>query len=237
MQGRVLTVAAMYYRYTGDGAPLVQHIGRLDGIARMLAKRRDDALRTFPNASDPRHGMPSGNDEADEWWATSGGGHTEQAFISIAAEAWRGLRDCGDALADIAERAALPPTAAPAVRQAAQRMSALAKALLPTLQASMGLSAFVDGARTCHPYAAGFATCGMLPSAVVGTSRASEAWRTYPEALYSGALGVNTTRDIFAWHLTARAATGSRMKLGTLLLGAPPASRLTAPHRQPVVVI
>ena len=47
--------------------------------------------------------MTIGNDEADLAYTSIGGGGdgTELPFISINAEMWRGLRDCGQALADL----------------------------------------------------------------------------------------------------------------------------------------
>jgi hypothetical protein len=46
-----------------------------------------------------------GLDEADLWWAATGsenGSRAELPFVSIGAEMWRGFRDCGEAMAEIA---------------------------------------------------------------------------------------------------------------------------------------
>lgn len=61
--GRMLTNIAQYYRYTGDSSLLLKHLDKIAGIGWMLLKRRDAALAAFP-ATDSRHGMPTGNDEA-----------------------------------------------------------------------------------------------------------------------------------------------------------------------------
>ena len=72
------------------------------------------------------------------------------------------------------------------------------------------------GTVTCHPYAAGTRECGMLPSAP--SNRDSEPWRTYSEALYSGALEPATITAILEWHQRAQGSgvKGSRLKLGVL---------------------
>ena len=215
-QGRLLTIVAMYFRYTRDAMTVLEHLPKLDGVVTMLLDRRRAALARYPNASDPRHGMPTGNDEADLWWATTAGGQTELPFVSIMAEAWRGLRDCGEALGEMAET--LPAGhagLAAAARLLSARMVAEAPGMLADLRASLARSAFVepDGA-VCHPYVAGERTCGELPSAA--SSRDSEPWRTYAEALYSGAIPAKTVAEVLAWHQTQRCASGSRLKLGIL---------------------
>ena len=222
-QGRALTVIAMYYAYTRDAAPLLDGLEAIGGIAAMLQRRRDAALAAHPSMDDPRRGMPTGNDEADLYGVTvAGHADTAYPFISIAAEAWRGLRDCGEALAAIA--AALPPSDPRAARAAAlaATMSAAAPPLLADLRRSMALDATLvpdvtgTGNVTCHPYAAGVRECGMLPGAP--SNRDSEPWRTYSEALYSGALEPATIDAIVTYHQRAQGAgvRGSRLKLGVL---------------------
>ena len=244
MQGRLLTILAAYYRYTADPSPLLTYLDRIGGVVRMLLRRRDAALASFPNVSDPRHGMPTGNDEADLWWCTTGGGKTELPFISIAAEAWRGLRDGGEVLGELATSVVLRKnaTAARIARALASEMLKAAEGLLRDLRASVAASAIPEqrparhmlrpgeqgehpGNRTtsrtgrttavCHPYVAGSRTCGFLPGAP--SSRDSESWRTYAEAMYSGALDAPTVREIYEWHRFARAERGgARLLLGVL---------------------
>ena len=201
------SVRRRYWRYTKDSSPILEHLSKVDGVVTMLLQRRQAVLAAFPNATDPRHGMITGNDEADLWWSTTAGGKTEKAFISITAEAWRGLRDGGEALNEMAE--ALPPnssTLAAAARTLSGKMLAQAPAILTDMHASPGHAAFrepvgnvqaiekadeqADGPAghsrrsesvVCHPYAAGEATCGELRHAP--SSRDSEPWRTYAEAL------------------------------------------------------
>ena len=221
-QGRMLTVTAMYYRYTRDASPLLDHLPRIAGVADMLLRRRALALAAHPDCNDSRHGMPTGNDEADLAWTTvTGKGGTAYPFLSIAAEAWRGLRDCGEALAQVA--AAMDPSDGrrAAVLELASRMGQEAPRLLQDLRRSVELDATHElnafGEQvTCHPYAAGTRECGMLPAAP--SNRDSEPWRTYAEAMYSGALDASIIRDILVWHQTTQGSgvRGSRLKLGVL---------------------
>ena len=50
------------------------------------------------------------------------------------------------------------------------------------------------------------------------SNRDSEPWRTYAEALYSGAIEPRVTAQILAWHQTQQGSgvRGSRLKLGVL---------------------
>ena len=92
----------------------------------MLIRRRQRALMTYPSRNDSRHGMPTGNDEADLAWVTvAGHADTAYPFISIAAEAWRGMRDCGGALDELAATLPASDGRRVAVLATARRMQAL----------------------------------------------------------------------------------------------------------------
>jgi hypothetical protein len=142
--------------------------------------------------------------------------------MGIGAEAWRGLRDGGEALHELASAVnTTNPSVARVAKALAKTMSDGANALLVDVRESMRRSAFrarpapdADVA-TCHPYVAGARTCGFLADAA--SSRDSEGWRTYSEALYSGALEPHVTSEILQWHRHARAEHGgSRLMLGVL---------------------
>ena len=144
----------------------------------MLTRRREAALAAWP-AGDSRHGMPTGNDEADLFWSTVGGQpSTEMPFISIAAEMWRGMRDCGETLSAIGKSRSNATVSA-----LGANFTAVAAPLLETLRASMLQDAGPRGEiPRCFPYVAGGKECGMI--AGEPSNRDSEPWRTYAEVLY-----------------------------------------------------
>ena len=111
------------------------------------------------------------------FFGTVVGYRTELPFYSIAAEMWRGFRDCGDALADVgAQRGRADATAA------AQAMLNTTTPLLAALRASMARDAFEQDGSVCHPYVAGVPACGMLfanGTLTTASPRDSEAWRSY----------------------------------------------------------
>ena len=210
-QGRMLTNIAQYYAFTRDAGMLERHLDRIAGIGEMLQQRRKDALKLSNSSS--AHGMPTGNDEADLAWATtSGKTATEMPFVSIATEMWRGLRDCGEVLREVAAT-----TGNAKMAGVAASFLGDTPALLADIRASMAKDVFADGNGTkCHPYVAGVKECGMIsPEA---SNRDSEPWRTYSELMYSGAVDDATIREIHAWHQTQQGShvTGSRLKLGVL---------------------
>ena len=212
--GRLLTVTAMYYAYTGDAALLLRHVDKLAGVAGMLAGRRAAALAAFPDPAHPRHGMPTGNDEADMFFDSVQGRKTELPYISIAAEMWRGFRDLGSALT----AAAAGNGSATAAVMLGRNLTAAAPPILADFQRSMRLSAVPGRYPRCRPYVAGDLTCGELNASEAGSARASEPWRTYSEALYSGGVERPAVEELLAWHQTAPiaggAGLGSRLKLG-----------------------
>ena len=176
--GRMLSNIAQYYQYTGDGDLLLKHLDKIKGIGWLLNQRRDAALRNYP-PTDSRHGMPTGNDEADLFWQTVSlgpkGNRTEMPFISIAAEMWRGMRDIGAALEAVGK--AKGSAAATAI---GNNFSAVAPPLLATLRKSMAMDAFSSSGGAgprCFPYVAGNKNCGELKPQP--SDRDSEPWRTY----------------------------------------------------------
>merc|ERR1740117_1015091 len=94
-------------------------------------------------------------------------------------------------------------------------MNSVATPLLEQIERSISIDA-VGSAPRCFPYVAGIRECGMLPKAA--SNRDSEPWRTYSEALYSGALNESVISEIVQWHNQKQGAgvRGSRLKLGVL---------------------
>jgi hypothetical protein len=199
----MLTNIAQYYEYTKDHDLILKHLPKIAGLGRFLNRRYALAKAAGYPPSDSRYGMPNGNDEADMFFGTVVGYNTELPFISIAAEMWRGLRDCGNTLARIA--ALSTGNDAVAAREASEMMLGNTASLLAGLKASMEKDKFVQDGNVCHPYAAGVPACGMLfatGNTTTSSPRDSESWRTYSEAMYSGALDDQTIVDIVAWHQT-----------------------------------
>ena len=225
-QGRILTCIALYYQYTRDHALIIKHLAKIDGLAGLLRMRRDLSLARWPR-NDSRYGMPTGIDETDMWWAATANNGTAVAFVSIATEMWRGFVECGAVLEEIASSGATPTPTPPAViaqlRNVSAAMLRVAPPLLATIRRSMAMDVIatnVTRGPRCFPYVAGIRECGELPTPPVGppTSRASEAWRTYSEMLFSGALEPATIAEILAWHQTqqGQGVVGSRLKVAPM---------------------
>ena len=197
--GRLLVLTAEYYFYTGDETMLLRHQDKLRGIAEHLYHRRQMALEQYPAADDPRHGMPTGNDEADMFiYSVLLDAKTELAFISIAAEMWRGFRDLGDAIASIVAAhstatssrtsasvhgSSLNGVRVPVLAELGQNLTAEAPAILRDLQHSMLISKIPGTYPRCLPYVAGAGTCDELNATQATSDRASESWRTYSELM------------------------------------------------------
>ena len=88
--------------------------------------------------------------------------------------------------------------------------------MLMDLQRSMVASAVPGAYPRCFPYVAGSGTCDELNASQATSDRASEPWRTYSEALLSGAIDDVTTTELLAYHQSVPRTGGSRLKLGIL---------------------
>ena len=88
--------------------------------------------------------------------------------------------------------------------------------MLMDLQRSMVASAVPGAYPRCFPYVAGSGTCDELNASQATSVRASEPWRTYSEALLSGAIDDATTAEILAYHQSVPRIGNSRLKLGIL---------------------
>ena len=121
---------------------------------------------------------------------------------------WRGYRDLGAALTNIAGRNQ-------STAELGQRLSTAAPGILKDFRASMQASVMPGSYPRCYPYVAGAETCDELNATQAGSARASEAWRTYSEAFYSGGVEESVAKEIVAWH-QLNGKKGSRVKLGVL---------------------
>ena len=234
---RILTNVAQYYEYTRDPLPLLKYLPKIKGVSNLLLARQAIAL-ALPS-SDTAHGCLTGNDEADLFgMAIDPRYDTEMAFMSITAEAWRGFRDLGRAMAALGEseygrelsgnatvlwstfRRAMDRNIVPAPAPAPPLApGAATSASAPAPEPASAPAPAPPSAAPCRPYvfgARGNHTCGELPTSSAPSQRDSESWRTYSEAMYSGALLRHEVADILAWHKTNPTSSGSSLKVGAL---------------------
>jgi hypothetical protein len=215
--GRMLTLFAQYWRFTGDSQTLLRYFGKIQGIVALLSGRRQQALDSHP-AGSPLRGMPIGHDEADLFvtWAAenpTGNHSTELPFFSIGSEFWRGLIDLGAAWTEIGAL-----TKNQTVLAAGDAMTAAAPPLLLDLQAAM-VATHKQSNGSCWPYVAGRTDCAEL--AEQASDRDSEPWRTYAEMCWSGlpatsASDTTTDREFLTDMIQWSRNHGKSMKLGML---------------------
>ena len=201
-------------RSTAAGSLLVTHADKLLGAAAVLAHRRSTALgnHAIP-PSDPRHGLPTGNDEADLWHRTTGlpgGNGTELPYYSIAAEMVRGFTDLGEAFGEIGLAHARPDLVA-----AGGAMVANATALLADLNTSLYRTAGAAAPGGCPiSFVAGGQSCVVADPGQTKAlqDRENEPWRTYSELMYSGLF----PSDLLDRYLDFAALNNKTMRLGML---------------------
>lgn len=140
-----------YYYHTRDHELILTHLPKIAGLGQFLNRRFELAKTAGYPQSDSRYAMPTGNDEADMFFGTVVGYNTELPFISIAGEMWRGLRDCGEALAMIAASLDSSSDAAKQATEASKMMLSNTASLLANLRASMEKDRFVQDGTVCHP--------------------------------------------------------------------------------------
>ena len=166
--GRMLTQVAMYYRYTGDSF-FIDYIDKINGSVNMLMSRYQNALKLPSN--DSAYGIITGNDEADLWRVTIGGGHTEYPFYSISAETIRAFNDLGSVLIDIGKEKSKPD-----LSQLGNNMIKIAPSIMVNLRKSLNTARHSVGDNLyCLPYTAGTNVCTNIPHS--SSIRVSEPWR------------------------------------------------------------
>lgn len=122
-QGRILAVMANYWSCRGGvgggsglkagretSSPLLDNADQMLGMVSILRERHNASLARWPDPGNPRHGTPTGNDEADLWYRTIGdpnGTSTELPYYSIAAEMYDDCPQPGRVYGVLCQ---LPPT-------------------------------------------------------------------------------------------------------------------------------
>ena len=166
--GRMLTQVAMYYTFTGDSF-FVDYMDKINGSVNMLMSRYQNALK-LPS-TDPAYGIITGNDEADLWQTTVGGGYTEYPFYSISAETVRAFNDLGSVLKDVGTKQSKPD-----LDVLGNDMIKIAPSIMTNLRKSLDKARHSVGENLyCLPYAAGTNVCADIPHS--SSERVSEPWR------------------------------------------------------------
>ena len=103
--GRILTVLAQYYNYTGDYSTLLRHTEKIKGIEDLLLSLQREAKKISPD--DPAFGMISGWSEADSCLFPDPQRYN-QPYFSNSTEAFRGFNDLGYVWVKIGNKLAKP---------------------------------------------------------------------------------------------------------------------------------
>jgi len=195
--GRMLSLFALYVRYTSDAALILRHFGKIRQMARWLLYRYDMSRR-WPE-DDPRHGIVAGGDEGDEfvaYYETYGAAPLQHKY-SCSGNVYRGFLDIGLMWQAVGKTAARAD-----VQAHAEELLAAAPKLLAALQVSLNRTTVATG----NPRAPRCVPTGADPSdPPVGCLGD---FRGIPELMYSAVLTREQTDDLF---LHAMYANDSRM--------------------------
>lgn len=222
IDGRALTIFALFHSYTGDPTDLLYKnyesimavVGRLRMVrARGLAHGKDNARYGF--------GMPAANDEADMWTATVACGRlygnesarshdciTELPYIDIATEMVRGFYELGHTWIRIAAAkgdGALRGTGNLLVKESQELRLDMMQALEHSTVESDANLPNVNA--TCHPWIFGWGTCQHNGSPayeastyVMPTPNIGGTPKPYNTAMFSGVLPHAVVKDIVDFH-------------------------------------
>ena len=190
--GRMLTILALHFAYTGDTAFALRHYARARKHAEWLLYRVEMATRDHPDPSDPRHGIVAGGDEGDTfvgYYETYGQMELGHKY-SCHANVLRGFIDIGamwKAVGKAAGRADVT-THGTALLAAAPRMASnLEASLNKTIRQTAS-----QRAPRCVPTSADPPpTPSAPPIGCLGD------FRGYPELMYAAVLTFNQTDDLF----------------------------------------
>jgi hypothetical protein len=189
--GRMLTVLAQYYRYSGDGEMLLRHRARIDAVADVLLELRRRSLDVA--AGDPAHGILAGWCEADSCLED----HPERylrPYLSNSAEAVRGFRDIGavwEALAAERGDEALRSRGSLLVAESAAMLDDLVAAIDATMMESEGMRALPVIAGEREPFDVAVKRDAHDPQ--------FRAYRANMELLFSGILDRSVVETIVAY--------------------------------------
>jgi hypothetical protein len=209
--GRMLTIFALYVSYTGDEALMVKHFAKIRAVGKWLIYRLSLSKETFPDPSDPRHGIIAGQDEGDTFrffLETHGSQHLAH-YYSNQGNVYRGFLEAGQMWKEVGEATKRPDM----IAHAKELMDA-APGMLSSLHASLAKTTRPTGnprAPNCVPTRADPPTSDAVLSALaesistVVVGQPSDTclgdFRGYPELMYAAVLTRSQTEDLFL-HLT-----------------------------------
>ena len=187
-QARMLTILATFFSYAGgDGAAaglLLAHFEKAKAMASWLMARRTASLQYGPD--DPRHGIPPGTDEGDDFKVQYTHQTPQSHWYASAAEAYRAFTELGPVWVAVGRGAARRDVVAHG-----EELLAVAPLLYRDLHASLNMTATraARGGGRCWPAAA-----DLLP----GRPSPRPSFRAHAALLWSGALSPTQLDDIYA---------------------------------------
>ncbi|MBS0388308.1 MAG: hypothetical protein JSR15_07485 [Proteobacteria bacterium] len=178
--GRMLTVAAQYYRSGGEAALLLKHRVRIDAVANYLLRLRATAQALPP--TDAAYGMLSGWSEADSCLEKDPQRYV-QPYFSNSAEAARGFLELGRAWEAIGR-----VHADAALVEWGQRLQREAAALRADLATAIARSTLVRDGERIIPSIAGVSEPEHIAVPRDNLDPQYRGYRAYMELLHSGLL-------------------------------------------------
>ena len=192
---RVLTVLALYYAHTRDGALLRRHFARARALATWLLGRRTRALGHARD--DPRHGIPQGDVDVTNAPHVAHHDAAPLHFFASAAELYRACAELAPVWAALAN--ATPPAralgAGPTRRELAAHAAEL-RAAAPQLHADLH-AALARTVRNATGVPAAPRCWGYVAEGRATGTQVTAPWRAYAEMLYSGALSAQQVDGIY----------------------------------------
>ena len=184
-QARMLTILATFFSYAGgDGAAaglLLAHFEKAKAMASWLMARRTASLQYGPD--DPRHGIPPGTDEGDDFKVQYTHQTPQSHWYASAAEAYRAFTELGPVWVAVGRGAARRDVVAHG-----EELLAVAPLLYRDLHASLNrtLNTSASPGHRCYPHRADG----------VGSYMGCN-FRSYSEMFYSGALTYEQTDAMY----------------------------------------
>ena len=205
VSSRMLTILALYASYTGDDDFLVSHFAKAEALGNWCLYRYNISLE-YP-ASDPRHGIPGGDDEADTYIGIMYGDGTDWPhWYSSAGEMYRGFAELGKVWRRIGKAANRQDIA-----EHGAKLLAAVPGLLKSARASIATNTFETG-DPLFPRCYSTRADQVDPSKPVCNDPTD--FRAVPEMLYSGILSRQQVDDIYMYHAHSQTGTYRPMTMG-----------------------